>query len=233
LFTTGLPRWAASRFSYLPNAFGAAFATLLVVQLWQLASGPMPRWRELMPRPLGPLQQAIVRTVESAKARGERVVFVAPRGVPVEVPAIDWDLATNHGWLAIEQSGAIGVPGGEQIANRIKQSRLPEALRRELARVATRGDSAGLVKTMYAGLPTPTDSVTFAKRVQHSIAIGDIDVVLLATAVEQTRQPFSWFAPLVNGGMLEHQATTEVQEERRVRVDEYRVRAVGKADSVR
>ena len=215
------------RLAYLPKALGAALGTLMVVQLWQTATRPMPLWQEPPPQPLGPLQQSIVATVEAARARGERVLVVGTANLPVQIPHIDWDLAANRGWMDVEQSGAIGLPDrGYPFAQQVQSSRLPASLRRSLIRVATRGDAPALVKTMYAGFPAITDSVSFARWVTRTIEAGDITVVLLATALEQTTYPLSWFAPLVESGALDHQATSEVQERRRVRVDEYRVRLV-------
>ena len=223
LLTRGRAAFPA-RLSYLPNALGAAFGALVAVQLSQIVVRPVPLWRQELPPPLGPLQQVLVTATETAKLRDDRVLIVGARGLPVEIPAIDWDLAANRRWMEVEQSGAVGLPDhAHQFALQVQRSRLPQALRSAMVRVATRGDSPSLVKTMYAGFPAAPDSVTFASWVRRTIDAGNVNVVLLATPLGQTKYPFSWFAPLVNSGALLRQTTFEVQERRRVRIDEYRV----------
>ncbi|HEX6052611.1 MAG TPA: hypothetical protein VFZ21_25275, partial [Gemmatimonadaceae bacterium] len=211
----------------------AAFAVLVVVQVWRLMTRPLPTVWAAMPDPPGASHGAIVDAATSAVARGERVLLVGTFDLRPGPPVLDWALATKHGLLSAEHAGgAAVVDASRQLASALRRSSLPSWVVDRVTGVLGRSDVPARLRTVYAGLPQPpVDSITFAASFSETLRRGRIDRVIVATAAsDRPRFARSYLEPALAHPALVAESSRIVGDSVPVQLTAYRVQtgAVGR-----
>lgn len=77
---------------------------------------------------------------------------------------------------------------------------------------------------MYAGLPERVNPHAFAASFRETLARGEVDVVIVATALgDSVNYPISYFTPALSHPALTALSSRVAGSATRVRLDEYRV----------
>lgn len=208
-------------------------AVVAALQFGRLVTEPLPVALPRASVPPWPALDAIIRDVTTAAASGERVLLVSTVDIRPGPPIVDWELSAGRRLLAIDHAGANAeVLASRRIADVLRRSSLPRSIVDPVRRVLERMDAPAPVRTTYAGLPEPLDPQTFAASFRETVRRGEIDLVIVATAVtDSARYPRPYLAQAITQAGLTPVSTRMVRADPPIRLEWYRVARGGAVSS--